>query len=320
MISANALYEVRRILRSFPVAACLVDREPRYIAANQKYADIFNDDLDSIVGKPMANFSHGKGIENTLRDFRTFDSGESVPDHELELYDKHYLVSVGPIASEQSGEIIAISCALTEITKLKHMEHRLEETNSRLSSALQKITEIAETDQLTGLYNRHAFEKYAMSEIARIKRTKIPLSAILIDVDFFKAYNDMYGHIQGDDCLQAVAKAIRRGARRSVDFPARYGGEEFIILLPNTELAGAIDTAHQIREALAEFAIKHDGSPHQYLSVSMGVFCLPDAPPLMDMKGVRELILNGADHALYQAKERGRNTIHVAEITDSLYA
>jgi len=312
MISTSMLHEVRRVLRSFPVASCLLDREPRYLAANQKYADIFNHDLDSIIGSPMAHFSPSRFVENALQDFRTFDSGESVPDHEIELDSKQYLVSVGSIASEQPGEIIAISVALTDITKLKQMEHQLEETNRSLSEALQKITEIAETDQLTGLYNRHAFEKYVMKEIARIKRTRTPLSAILLDVDFFKAYNDMYGHIQGDDCLQAVAKAIRRGARRSVDFSARYGGEEFIILLPDTELADAIDIANRIGEALAEFAIKHDGSPHQYLSASMGVFCLPHTPPLLDMKSIRELILNSADHALYQAKEKGRNTIHVA--------
>ena len=312
MISANVLHEVRRILRSFPVAACLLDREPRYIAANQKYVDIFNEDLDHIIGSPMANFSPSRFVENVHRDFRIFDSGESVPDHEIELDAKRYLVSVGSIASEQTGEIIAISVALTDITKLKDMELQLEETNRSLSEALQKITEIAETDQLTGLYNRHAFEKYVMTEIARAKRAGTPLSAILIDVDFFKAYNDMYGHIQGDDCLQMVAKAINRGARRSIDFSARYGGEEFVIILPDTELMGAIDTANHIREALAEFAIKHEGSPHQSVSVSMGVFCLPDAPPLLDIKSVRELILNSADRALYQAKESGRNTIHVA--------
>ncbi len=314
MISGNVLHEVRRILRSFPVASCLLDREPRYIAANQRYSEIFRKDLDHIIGSPMANISPPRFIQNVHRDFRIFDAGASVPDHEVELDDRKYLVSVGSIASEQTGGIIAISVALTDITRLKRVEHELEEANRSLSRALYKITEIAETDQLTGLHNRHAFEMYLMKEIARIKRTRTPVSAILIDVDLFKAYNDLYGHVQGDDCLRAVATAIRQGTRRIGDFSARYGGEEFVVILPDTDLPGAVATAQRIQEAIAACAIRHDGSPFQSLSVSIGVFCLPLMPAPLDIKSIRELILTGADRALYHAKQNGRNTIHIADM------
>jgi diguanylate cyclase (GGDEF)-like protein len=190
----------------------------------------------------------------------------------------------------------------------------LELANRALGDSLHKLTDISETDQLTGLRNRYAFEKYIEREIARIKRAGTSIAAILIDVDFFKKYNDMYGHLEGDACLQAVAKAIKQGARRAEDFLARYGGEEFVVILSGMDLAGAIATANHIRDALAESAIRHDGSPHRYLSMSMGIFCLPAIPFSLDTKWVRDHVLNGADHALYRAKNGGRNAIHVAEI------
>lgn len=314
MISVSALHQVRYILRSFPIAACVLDREPRYIAANQNYARLFNEELDNLVGNPMANFSPAQFIEHVHRDFRAFDAGETVPEHEIELASKKYLVSVGAIPAEHTGEIVAISVALTDITRLKEIEHELELANRILGDSLHKLTDISETDPLTGLRNRYAFERHIEREIARIKRAGTSIAAILMDVDFFKSYNDMYGHVEGDAGLQAVAKAIKRGARRTGDFVARYGGEEFIVILSDTDLRSAIDTANHIKDALAEFAMRHDGSPHQYLSMSMGVFCLPYVPFSLDTKWVREHILNGADQALYRAKADGRNAIHVADV------
>lgn len=314
MISASALHQVRYILRSFPVAACIVDREPRYIAANEKYAQIFNEELEKLIGNPMANFFPARFIENVHRDFRAFDAGQAAPDHEIELGDKKYLVSVGAIPAEHTGEVIAISVALTDITRLKEIEHELELANCALGDSLHKLTYVSETDQLTGLCNRYAFEKYMEREIARAKRAGTSIAAILIDVDFFKAYNDMYGHIEGDACLQVVARAIEQGARRAGDFVARYGGEEFVVILSDTDLTAAVAVANHIKDALAECAVTHDGSPHRYLSMSIGVFCLPAVSISLDTKWVRDHILNGADHALYRAKDSGRNAIHVADV------
>ncbi len=134
-------------------------------------------------------------------------------------------------------------------------------------------------------------------------RDGLPLSLILCDIDFFKIYNDTYGHQDGDDCLKRVAKVLDRSAKRSIDLAARYGGEEFAIILPNTDEEGAKRVAKDIQEQIREQAIPHRGSKiKDILSVSLGVAttvpCNIIAP---------EMLITAADRALYQAKEEGRD-------------
>ena len=172
----------------------------------------------------------------------------------------------------------------------------------------QELQHLATHDKLTGLANRRYFDDYLDQEWRRLTREQSPLSLILLDIDYFKLYNDTYGHLAGDACLEQVAGAIHRAIKRPADLAARYGGEEFAIILPNTDLAGAIHTGERLRQAIVNAQIPHGSSPNQlYLTVSLGIAAAYPTPPLRPHD-----LIDQADQALYQAKEQGRNRYVVA--------
>jgi diguanylate cyclase (GGDEF)-like protein len=157
---------------------------------------------------------------------------------------------------------------------------------------------------LTGLANRRRFDEALDSECRRARRENAPLALIMTDVDFFKKYNDSYGHQGGDDCLRRVATVLAQGARRPADLAARYGGEEFALILPHTTLEGAAVVADAMRRGVAGLNLLHASSsvaPH--VTLSLGVAAIspgePDVGP--------ETLIERADNALYDAKREGRN-------------
>ncbi|HRP96373.1 MAG TPA: diguanylate cyclase [Rhodocyclaceae bacterium] len=161
----------------------------------------------------------------------------------------------------------------------------------------------ARQDSLTGLANRRMLDESIASEWSRTRRERHALAMLMCDIDYFKAYNDHYGHSAGDACLQRIAAILRDMVRREGDLVARYGGEEFVVLLPNTELAGARRIAENIRGALAAAALPHAGSPLGVITVSIGVAAhRPDG----DDDGA---LFAEADRLLYLAKQQGRNRI-----------
>jgi len=163
---------------------------------------------------------------------------------------------------------------------------------------------LANTDSLTGLANRRYFEQMVTQEQERARRSGKPCSLIMVDVDFFKKYNDCYGHVAGDACLRQVALAIKGGLRRPADLAARYGGEEFVVVLPETDTEGACAVAENVRASIAARAIAHAGSPFAHVTISLGVFtCDP-----VDGRDVGRWI-TAADEALYEAKESGRDRL-----------
>ncbi len=160
-------------------------------------------------------------------------------------------------------------------------------------------------DGLTGIPNRSRFEEYLESEWYRAIRTKCPLSLILADIDQFKKYNDYYGHVAGDECLRKVGQKLNESLERAFDLAARYGGEEFAVILPHTNLRGAIYVAEKIYKNIYDLSIPHAHSVvSPFLTVSMGV--AEFAPDLM--RKPAELI-TAADQMLYKAKNSGRNQI-----------
>jgi adenylate cyclase len=172
-----------------------------------------------------------------------------------------------------------------------------------LTHSAQKLKTLSTRDDLTQLANRRVFSEYLDREWYRAMRWQAPLSLILGDVDHFKAYNDSYGHLEGDECLFQVARAIEQSVKRSSDLVARYGGEEFIVLLPNTDTNGAINVAKTIQTNLAAMNLPHRGSPvAKVVTLSMGVVSLV---PRREMKPTDAI--NEADSALYVAKASGRN-------------
>jgi diguanylate cyclase (GGDEF)-like protein len=163
---------------------------------------------------------------------------------------------------------------------------------------------LARTDGLTGLCNRRAFDEMAESEWRRAQRSGRPLSLLMIDIDHFKGFNDLYGHSAGDDALAAVAQCIGENIRRPGDTAARYGGEEFAVLLPDTGDAGAVQVAETMRAAVQELDRRHVASPYHIVTVSIGVSCTSER-----RFATLRAFVNAADAALYEAKGGGRNRV-----------
>ena len=179
---------------------------------------------------------------------------------------------------------------------------------ARAALELRNVTlrQLADSDALTGLANRRRFDETLAAEHERARRSGQPLSLILLDVDYFKKFNDRYGHVAGDDCLRRVAAAIATGPRRPTDLAARYGGEEFAIILPDTDGEGARAVAEKIRQAVPALGIAHADSPCAAVTVSLGVHtCRPAA----ESEAAPLACIEAADGLLYRAKMDGRNCL-----------
>lgn len=175
----------------------------------------------------------------------------------------------------------------------------------QLEAANRELQRLASVDGLTQVANRRRFDEYLDAEWRRLARDKQPLSLILCDVDYFKIYNDTYGHLAGDFCLQQIASVLCQVLKRPADLVARYGGEEFAIILPNTDTTDAAIVAQAIREGIRELTIPHRASPvSPYVTASMGVASIIPRPEALPSQ-----LIVVADRRLYQAKAEGRDRI-----------
>ncbi|MBP0030186.1 diguanylate cyclase domain-containing protein [Roseofilum sp. Guam] len=178
-----------------------------------------------------------------------------------------------------------------------------------LTDANQELQRLAGIDRLTQLANRHYFDETLEREVRQMKRAQTPLSLILADVDYFKLYNDCYGHLQGDRCLQEIAQGIQRAVRRPQDLVARYGGEEFAVILPQTDAIGAIAVARNIRHEIRQLHIPHAQSEvSDYITLSLGIAC---AFPEDNCSAIQ--LIQAADRGLYRAKEQGRDRLEESD-------
>lgn len=178
------------------------------------------------------------------------------------------------------------------------------ELYKQLSQANLKLQQLSAVDGLTQVANRYRFDTYLQEQWNRLLRSQDLLSLILCDVDFFKQYNDLYGHQQGDKCLQMVAGAIKEALKRPDDLVARYGGEEFAVILPNTSLKGTLTIAERIRDTVKALEIPHLGSNHQIVTLSLGIASIIPQVSLSPQALIQE-----ADQALYIAKAKGRDSV-----------
>ena len=183
----------------------------------------------------------------------------------------------------------------------------LRDRNRQLRDARRQLTDLANVDELTGLGNRRLVNKVLQEEINRARRVGGEISLILLDVDFFKSYNDTYGHPAGDTVLQQLADLMQRAATRAGEVVARYGGEEFLLILPGATETSAVRTANRLKELVIEERIPHNSSQvAEYITVSQGVITVsPDANTQ-----AAELV-KAADDCLYKAKDSGRNAIAI---------
>ena len=169
----------------------------------------------------------------------------------------------------------------------------------------EELQRIARIDALTGIANRRYFDEVFFIEYNRTIREQRSISLLMIDIDFFKKYNDNYGHIPGDNCLKKVTQAISKEVHRPREIIARYGGEEFVVLLPNTDIKEAMFVANKIINSVSSLKIPHCSSKVcDYVTVSIGV------TTMANFKGCNQLdLLKTADKALYMAKKNGRNQV-----------
>ena len=169
----------------------------------------------------------------------------------------------------------------------------------------ERLRVLAYMDGLTGIANRRYFDQQLKAEWWRCRRSGKPLALVLLDIDYFKQFNDLYGHQQGDECLRAVAATLRGQLGRSHDLVARYGGEEFVCLLPECDLAGATLKAQALCRAVQALGIAHAGSAVAgVVTISLGVACqVPDGA------STPEALLARADAHLYRSKSQGRNQV-----------
>jgi diguanylate cyclase (GGDEF)-like protein len=184
----------------------------------------------------------------------------------------------------------------------------LRDRNRQLSDARRQLTDLANVDELTGLGNRRLVNNVLQEEMNRARRSGAELSLILLDVDYFKKYNDTYGHPAGDTVLQKLADLMQRAATRAGEVVARYGGEEFLLVLPGASADSAMRTASRLRDLVNEERIPHETSlAEKYITVSQGVITVQPDGELQPVGLVKRV-----DDALYRAKDSGRNTIAVA--------
>ncbi|MBS1186626.1 MAG: diguanylate cyclase protein [Burkholderiaceae bacterium] len=186
----------------------------------------------------------------------------------------------------------------------RELEELVEQRTQALKNANQQLERLSNTDGLTNIANRRFFDHQLQQEWNRARRAGLPLSLLMLDVDHFKHYNDLYGHLAGDACLQTLATTLTATMRRGGELVARYGGEEFVALLPGVNEGEAEETARRIQQAVWSLALPHTQTSPGIITVSIGV-----ASIVPSLDHTPEDLLRQADWGLYRAKKSGRNTL-----------
>jgi diguanylate cyclase (GGDEF)-like protein/PAS domain S-box-containing protein len=287
------------------------DAALRRVYISPSSLDMFGYEPEEMMGSYASMLIHPEDFEKTETAFRRF--GPDQPNFNLTFRaickDGHIIWVEGQYRYlPGDGGALAV---MRDITERRQAETMLAEANETLEAANRILQALAQQDGLTGLANRRRFDEVLVEEFSRARRQREPLSVLLLDADHFKAYNDHYGHLAGDECLRRISAAIESVLRRPGDHAARYGGEEFVVLLPLTDESGALIVAEQIRAAVSALAIQHLGSAPQIVTVSIGVSSLipfggADHP---------DRLIAAADRALYRAKAEGRNRV-AGRVTD----
>lgn len=300
----NLLPLLIRLLDETPDAFGILNAANEVVFCNQRLADVFGLPQEQVLGKTHRQlmqeaYHNGRGIrieaddfDAWIRDVESRQRTEKVRVFESDMHNGCWLQVTQLMLDDY---LILMG---TDITALKSTEHKL-------NRALQELQQLAATDPLTQVANRRSFFERAGEELIRAHRYQRPLSLVVLDIDYFKQINDLYGHQTGDDVLTWVAAFYQQRLRRS-DFFARLGGEEFVILLPETDSRTALDLAERLRQELEQEIpqILPAGAPA--LTISAGI-------SLLEIHGdTIQTLLSRADAALYQAKARGRNCCELA--------
>ncbi|MFZ6722937.1 sensor domain-containing diguanylate cyclase [Undibacterium sp. Ji49W] len=227
-------------------------------------------------------------------------------DEVLEEWKSNSIVHAIGVGCLVLGLALIGSRLIRQINLRVQAEAELSKARHSLENLNRTLEKLAMQDGLTGLANRRQFDIALKDEFSRAMRNASSLALIMIDVDCFKQYNDIYGHAAGDECLREISKVVAAGKHRPGDLSARYGGEELAILLPGTDISGAMKVAENIRQAIYQLELKHSGNSAGVVTVSAGIDAFV---PVRENNQAVELI-EAADKALYHAKSQGRNRVH----------
>lgn len=297
--------ELEQIFLAVSDAMWAVQDDGTIIRANEAMLNLLDKPKEEVVGRKCRDLIDYGLCRNKSCPLEVCDS-PAKKEFDVELStgqntSDHYIISVAPLTTIIGTT--AIVSQFKNITARKKIERQLEELNRALS-------EMARIDGLTGIPNRRYFDEFFEKEWKRLARVKNrPFSMILADIDFFKNYNDNYGHQQGDDCLIQVGKALKEIILRPCDIAARYGGEEFALLLPETDIEGAETVGERARQAILNLRIKHEFSNiASQITMSFGGAMLV---PTQDNSPADLVVV--ADKMLYKAKETGRNKLILAQ-------
>ncbi len=294
--------ELKNIFEFAPIGICKIDKEGKIISANPEAAWMLGYEsskklVDSMVDIASQAFADNDKAEEFL--FRLFEA-EEVKRFKCQFRRSDnflfWVRSYAKIVFNDSGQIDGFYIFLVDISDTIAAEEKLKKAND-------KLKDLSAIDGLTQIANRRKFDEYCAMEYAKLTRSKNFLSIIMCDVDYFKLYNDTYGHQAGDECLKAIAKVIKTSIKRPSDLAARYGGEEFVVVLPDTDSTGAMHVAENIRKSVKALKIVHEKSTvDKYVTISLG------AASMIPVKNTfHDVLLGMADKSLYKAKEQGRN-------------
>ena len=308
---AHSAHRFESLFYGLPVACVTMDLDGQVVEWNQAAEELYGYSAHEVLGKEITFMVPPQARVAMRKRFAAFAAaGGRRPSEEMELVRKDgesiwVLASTMPLMDSRN-QLVGIIASSNDITQRKAAERRLVESNvlleqhkRELEEANQKLETLALTDGLTGLYNRRAFLGSLHKAFAAAERSGRSASLILLDIDHFKAYNDEFGHPEGDAVLEAVAKLLTGNLRRS-DFVARYGGEEFVVVLPDTPALHAMSVAEGIRSA-----IERGPWFNRQVTASLGVTSMS-----LDTSSGEELV-EEADIALYKAKAAGRNQVRL---------
>lgn len=291
------------IFEKAAIGIAIIDKNGNVILANPKLQGMLGYTEEELCSMNFGDFSHPDDTVVNLDLTRELSEGK-IDQYTLEkrYFHKDGQIVWGKVTSSLfpggTNESPYILGMVMDITARKLVEQELLEAN-------QKLEDLSNNDGLTGIANRRYFDHYLDKEWRRAARYSKTLSLILLDIDFFKDYNDTYGHLYGDKCLKNVADVLKKTVSRSTDLVARYGGEEFVIVLPETDLSGASVIAEKIRSSVETLQIPHKASKvNNFITVSVGVYTITP-----DSNFDPQHLIHGADMALYEAKHKGRNRV-----------
>jgi len=279
-----------------------IDRNRKILRVNKKLLQLLGREVSQVIGRFCSEaFQEACPLEDTCP-WKSIEKGESVVEQERSMMlpsGKHgiFRVTFTPL-SNLEGQMIGLVETFSDITEIRDAEKALQRAN-------QELEVLATEDGLTKIANRRRFDEFLETEWRRQKRNGNPISLVMADVDYFKNYNDTYGHRAGDDCLRKVADVMKDSIHRAGDVCARYGGDEFVVVMPETNLDGARHVVDRIRSKLREIRIPHEQSEAAlHVTVSFGVSSIVPGNSLGP-----EVLVEIADKRLYLAKQQGRNCV-----------